>query len=515
MTDIAGNRTLSSQWNETVQFYGNQNFLEYISVDDQLTSYTYSEFHYRVIQTANWFHSLGIRKGELVALHLHNSPEYLMCWLALAQIGAVSVPLNEHYRLQESKFVLQKCDIHRIIVEPSSLPIYQSNKEDLLLSTIILAWGECPDPDILSLSASSFFDGSRLDESCEILPEDTAVILFTSGTTQYPKGVIYTHCNVVYGGIIHMQQIGMCPGDRFLSCMPCYHMDFKEMSAMSVIVAGGTLIMVEHYSAHKFWKQICDTKANFTDTMSIMNRTLMLQPVQPWEQDHCLKQVYFSMGLSTEEKDEFERRFHVQLLNSYGMTETISAVTCSPISGDKNWPSVGRAALSYDIKIIDCDGKEVAPGKTGEICVHGIPGRSLTPGYYNDPGATECLLDKDGWLHSGDRGYIDEASWLFFIDRWGNMIKRSGENISSLEVECVLTSHPKIADAAVIGIPDPIRNQAVKAFIQFADGESLTIAELEQYCSDRLSKFKVPTFWQFVDDFPRTATGKIKKKELK
>lgn len=141
MTDIAGNRTLSSQWNETVQFYGNQNFLEYISVDDQLTSYTYSEFHYRVIQTANWFHSLGIRKGELVALHLHNSPEYLMCWLALAQIGAVSVPLNEHYRLQESKFVLQKCDIHRIIVEPSSLPIYQSNKEDLLLSTIILAWG--------------------------------------------------------------------------------------------------------------------------------------------------------------------------------------------------------------------------------------------------------------------------------------------------------------------------------------------------------------------------------------
>lgn len=196
MTDIAGNRTLSSQWNETVQFYGNQNFLEYISVDDQLTSYTYSEFHYRVIQTANWFHSLGIRKGELVALHLHNSPEYLMCWLALAQIGAVSVPLNEHYRLQESKFVLQKCDIHRIIVEPSSLPIYQSNKEDLLLSTIILAWGECPDPDILSLSASSFFDGSRLDESCEILPEDTAVILFTSGTTQYPKGVIYTHCNV-------------------------------------------------------------------------------------------------------------------------------------------------------------------------------------------------------------------------------------------------------------------------------------------------------------------------------
>ena len=288
----------------------------------------------------------------------------------------------------------------------------------------------------------------------------------------------------------------------------------KPMVSKSNTVSTGIYIVRRRQLIEMLERSAAEERWDF-DTMSIMNRTLMLQPVQPWEQDHCLKQVYFSMGLSTEEKDEFERRFHVQLLNSYGMTETISAVTCSPISGDKNWPSVGRAALSYDIKIIDCDGKEVAPGKTGEICVHGIPGRSLTPGYYNDPGATECLLDKDGWLHSGDRGYIDEAGWLFFIDRWGNMIKRSGENISSLEVECVLTSHPKIADAAVIGIPDPIRNQAVKAFIQFADGESLTIAELEQYCSDRLSKFKVPTFWQFVDDFPRTATGKIKKKELK
>ena len=155
MTDITGTRTLSSQWNETVQFYGDQTFLEYISTDDRHTCYSYSEFNKRVIQIANWFHSLGINKGELVALHLHNSPEYLMCWLALAQIGAISVPLNEHYCLQESQFVLEKCDIHRIIVEPSSLPMYQSNKQELDLSTIILAWGECPDPDILSLSASS------------------------------------------------------------------------------------------------------------------------------------------------------------------------------------------------------------------------------------------------------------------------------------------------------------------------------------------------------------------------
>ena len=136
-------------------------------------------------------------------------------------------------------------------------------------------------------------------------------------------------------------------------------------------------------------------------------------------------------------KERFEARFHVKLLNSYGMTETVSGVTCAPLVGDKHWPSVGRVALSYKIKIIDCDGKEVPPGTLGEICVLGERGRSVVSGYYQDEEATAELFDADGWLHSGDRGYLDEGGWLYFVDRWGNMIKRSGENVSSLEVECV------------------------------------------------------------------------------
>ncbi len=512
MTDIVGNRTLRSQWDETVRFNPDQTFLEYISVDDQVSVYTYREFDRLVKQAANFFLSLGIRKGEPVALQLHNSPQYMCCWLALAQIGAISVPLNEHYQLAESRYVLEACEIRRIIIETRSAYCYLTQAQALGLDTIIQVDGGSQGAyDLFSemkAQPDSLLESRPLDSS------DPAVILFTSGTTRYPKGAIYSHCCVLYGGLLHAHQVGMYQGDRFLSAMPCYHMDFQEMAAMPVICVGGTLIMVEHYSARRFWRQVCEHKANFTDTMSIMNRTMLLQPVQPWEKDHCIKQIYFSMGLSEEERETFEARFNVRLLNSYGMTETVSAVTCSPLYGERRWPSVGRPALSYDIKIIHPDGTECAPNEEGEICIHGVPGRTIISGYYKNEVDTQRLIDAEGWIHSGDAGYLDEDGWLFFLGRYGDMIKRSGENISALEVECVLTSHRDIADAAVIGVPDPIRDFAVKAFVLPREGAHLTQKDVIDYCNRRLSSFKVPTIVEFVTEFPRTATGKIKKQKL-
>lgn len=514
-TDAVGSRTLRSQWDETVKFYFDQTFLEYVSVEDQVTRYTYGEFDRLVKQTANFFLDLGIQKGEFVALHLHNKPQYLYCWLALAQIGAISVPLNEHYRLREVSYILDKCEIRRVITEPRTLDIYTDNQDSIPLDTLILTDESSNVPGILFLEDEIAKYPTTLAEVRPITNDEIAVILFTSGTTRSPKGAIYTHCNVIYGALVHVAQVGMEEGDRFLSSMPCYHMDFQEMAVTPVICSAGTLIMVEHYSARRFWSQVYRYRANFTDTMSIMNRTMMMQPVQPWEKDHCLKQIYFSMGLSDAEKEQFEERFNVKLLNCYGMTETVSGVTCAPLTGDKNWPSVGRTQLSYELKIIDSEGNEVPPGTSGEICVHGVPGRSIIPGYYKDEEATARLLDSEGWLHSGDWGYLDEDGWLFFEGRCGDFIKRSGENISCTEVEYVLTSHPLITDAAVVGVPDPIRDQAVKAFILPKEGASLTEEEVIAYCDARLAKFKVPSFVESVTEFPRTATGKIKKNLLK
>ena len=161
------------------------------------------------------------------------------------------------------------------------------------------------------------------------------------------------------------------------------------------------------------------------------------------------------------------------------------------------------------------DGTEAPPGVEGEICVHGVPGRTLIAGYYNNEAATAELLDAEGWLHSGDEGYLDEDGWLYFLGRRGDMIKRSGENISALEVECVLTSHEAIADAAVIGVPDPIREQAVAAFVLPRRGTRVTEDELIRFCHGRLAKFKVPSYVEIMTEFPRSASGKVKKKVLR
>ena len=245
--DIVGNRTLKSQWDETVKLYGENLFLKFISVQDEISSFTYQEFDRKVRQAANLLVNLGIQKDDFVALHMHNRPEYLVCWLAIAQIGAVSVPVNEHFQAAECSYIIQKCNISHLIAEPCSIGIYLELYEKLNLRTLILAGKESDEPRVVSLNSAMEQQPDTLQTQTAVCSEDAAVILFTSGTTRYPKGVVYTHCNIIYGGLLHAEQICMRTGDRFLTAMPCYHMDFQEMAAAPVICTGSTLIMSEHY----------------------------------------------------------------------------------------------------------------------------------------------------------------------------------------------------------------------------------------------------------------------------
>ena len=375
MVDAVGSKTLQSEWNDIACYYSDCIFLEYIDItnNDTVTKYTYKEFDFIVKQVANHFLAIGIDKGELVGLHFFNSPYYLACFIALGQIGAISVPLNEHFTIHEIKYLIEKCNLQHLVVHDRLSDIYFEPDNVLYLQSLTIA-------ENTKERASELFDIYFLDDEIKkhdvkiaksntIKTSDEAVILFTSGTTSHPKGAVYTHYNVVFGGMFHAAQMGMEHGDRFLTTMPCYHMDFQQMALMPCIHTGSTLIMVERFSARRFWKQVYDFKADFTETMSMMNRTMLMQPVQDWEKDHCVRQMYFSMGLSDKEKEEFEERFNIELLNSYGMTETVTGVTCCPIYGNKNWPSVGRVAPGYQIKIVDQHGLEVPHGEIGEIYV--------------------------------------------------------------------------------------------------------------------------------------------------
>lgn len=537
MADIVGNETLRDLWQSVVERKGRRHFLTFQNRVGDVFEYTYAAFDEDVNRIANVFLDLGIEKGDHVALHLHSSPEFLMCLFGLAKIGAVAVPINEQYLADEAEYILENSDAICVVVEPLFYETYQellarghyfpkgvvvaragteSPKSNIDFSSIYTPLGTVEEGQqgIYDFWMMRCKQSAILRDSCELASDDPVQIIYTSGTTSRPKGVVLTHANMVFSGLYGDWEVSLRGSDRVLTSMPACHSNFQLAALMPVITAGASLIIVEKYSATRFMKQIRHYKATVIQCVAMMLRTLLLQPVDPEEKNHCVREVLYFIPITDAEKEEFEQRFNMRIMNTYGSTESIGWAITDPPVGARNWPSVGRAGLGYKARICDMEDNELPPGEVGEIQIKGERGRSVMLEYYNNPEATENTFSADGWLKTGDQGYQDDNGWFYFVDRKVNMVKRSGENISTTELEEILEQHPAIAEAAVIGVPDPIRDQAIKAFVRFAPGESMTLAEVEQYCKDHMASFKVPTFYEVVEDFPRTCSMKIEKKLL-
>lgn len=537
MADIVGNETLRDLWQSVVERKGRRHFLTFQNRVGDVFEYTYAAFDEDVNRIANVFLDLGIEKGDHVALHLHSSPEFLMCLFGLAKIGAVAVPINEQYLADEAEYILENSDAICVVVEPLFYETYQellarghyfpkgvvvaragteSPKSNIDFSSIYTPLGTVEEGQqgIYDFWMMRCEQSAILRDSCELASDDPVQIIYTSGTTSRPKGVVLTHANMVFSGLYGDWEVSLRGSDRVLTSMPACHSNFQLAALMPVITAGASLIIVEKYSATRFMKQIRHYKATVIQCVAMMLRTLLLQPVDPEEKNHCVREVLYFIPITDAEKEEFEQRFNMRIMNTYGSTESIGWAITDPPVGARNWPSVGRAGLGYKARICDMEDNELPPGEVGEIQIKGERGRSVMLEYYNNPEATENTFSADGWLKTGDQGYQDDNGWFYFVDRKVNMVKRSGENISTTELEEILEQHPAITESAVIGVPDPIRDQAIKAFVRFAPGESMTLAEVEQYCKDHMASFKVPTFYEVVEDFPRTCSMKIEKKLL-
>jgi crotonobetaine/carnitine-CoA ligase len=514
--DIVENKTLRDMWAELARIYGDKTASIFLGRNGSVSEFTYSQLNEEINKSANLFLDLGIKKNEKVAIQLYNCPEFLMCWFGLAIIGAVMVPINTHYTQEECRHIINNCGISAAIIEEEFLPLYDRSgpDNDISIKNILLARSEKQLPGTINFWANKEKQTGELKELRPLSSDDVVEILFTSGTTSKPKGVVLTHCNMLYAGIFTVWQGSLRYNDRYLTVYPAFHVDFQLNAILPVLTVGATMIIAEKYRAHQFWKQICDYKATITHCIPMITRTLMMQPQQEWERDHCIRNILFCLALTNQEKHAFEERFNVRLLNCYGSSESLVGVICDSPYGERNWPSIGRPGLSYEAKIIDEEGNELPPNTTGEICIKGVPGRTIMKEYYNDAESTVKTLKPGGWMHTGDKGYADESGWFYFVDRKVNLIKRSGENISTTEIENILMCHPKIAEAAVIGVPDPVRDQAVKAFVMFEDGEELSTEEILAYCRSHMAEFKVPSLVEIRASFPRTCTYKIQKKLL-
>lgn len=511
--DIVGTRTLRDLWGELRHTAAERPFLVFEDGDGQVSRYTYAAFGRLVTRTANLARDLGVRPGDRVVVHLRNCPELLMWMFGLAELGAVMVPLHPHNAPAECADVVARVRADVVVCEPATLDVYRPGPDAagpaVDVPRLVVARGLEPVPGTVRFEAERDARPDELVDPAPLAGDDPAGIVFTSGTTARPKGVVLTHANLLFSGEFVDWQARLGPADRLLTTMPACHVNFQLNALMPVLTAAATLVMVERYSARCFWRQVCRHEATVVQSIAMIVRTQLAQPGGAWERRHHVREVLYYLPISDEEKARFEERFGTRILNSYGTSETLVGVITDPPLGPRRWPSIGRAGLGYEARVADDDGHEVPAGTVGEIQVRGVPGRTLMLGYFEDPEATRRAYGPDGWMHTGDLGYADADGWFYFVERWSQMIKRAGENVSPSEVEAVLVAHPGVAEAAVVGVPDPIHDEAVKAFVVPAPGARPTPADLVAHCRARLADFKVPTLVEVVDVLPHTSTYKV------
>jgi len=463
-------------------------------------SWTYGDLERLTDALAGVLRARGVEPGDRVAIRLPNGPQAIFSWLALAKLGAVVAPLHGQWTADEVERALALLRPKLVLDDPGS-------------------------PLLAPLESEAVKEFPPVAETDADAP---AELLFTSGTTGLPKAAIQTFRAAVLTGEGFASWLRLTTDDRLFTCLPLAHINARFYSTLGAIAAGATLIVEERFRASLFWRWIVESEATVANAIGAMLRILLAAPPSELDRAHRLRLVYSAPALGETDHRAFEERFGVRLVVGYGMTEctfgTIHPLEPPLDSPGRHLDSMGRPRRHPDpewaseLRVIDLatvDDREPldAPaGAPGEIWMRGP---TVFAGYFENEAATANVLRPDGWLRSGDLATRDAAGYLTFVGRTREMIRRRGENLSPLEVEQVLESHPSVGEAAVVGAPSELGEEEVAAFLVPRPGVAVEPDEVAAWCAERLAKFKVPTIWRVVDALPRTSTNRVAKAELR
>jgi len=485
----------------------------YLYFEDQEISFSLLEERTR--KAAQGFSSLGMAKGDRVAIMLPNCPEYLYAWFGLNALGAVAVPVNPVYKLREALYIVGHAEAKALIVPEGLMDIAGRIKKESPVLEKIISVGEKPGTDVLPFSELLVSNAGNLPE-IPLGEEDLAMIVYTSGTTGIPKGVMLAQRTYTSIGRAFARVLRLSPTSRVLTPLPLFHVHAQFYSVCSTLAAGASLILQSSFQPEKLWEQTSFYGATHLNLVGGLTPLIWNQPRKADDLENPV-QIYFSGWVPKDYFAQFEERFGVTIINGYGLTECPN-VLATPAGPERKVGSIGLPLSHFDpsvpteVKLMDEEGKEVPRGEPGEIWVRN-PG--VMQGYWRDPEGTAQAL-KDGWLHTGDKARKDEHGFYYFVDRKKDIIRRKGENISSREVESVLLSHPKVVEAAVIGVPGKeIGDEEVKAYVVLKAGEASSPQQIFKWCEEKMARFKVPRYLEFRPAFPKTPSARIQKHLLK
>ena len=464
---------------------------------------------------------VGLKHGDRVAILLQNKPEFFHHWFALNSLGVCVVPVNSELMVDEVSYLLEHSDVCLAVGFAHKLALLEDAASGAGLELPIVA-----DTNISSIERSVGASDKAETSQHTISGQTECAILYTSGSTGKPKGCLLTNEYFLSSGAWYRDAEGYCKlekgVERLATPLPLVHMNAMACSTMGMMMTGGCLIQLDRFHPRSWRETIRETKATVVHYLGVMPAILLNMPVQDSDNFDGQIKFGFGAGVNPVHHAPFEERFGFPLIESWGMTETgcSNCITAVVEPRHVGTSCIGKQPAGLDIKLVDAAGDEVAAGAPGELLVRAKgdnPRRGFFSGYYKNEAATEEAW-QGGWLHTGDILRQSEDGSFHFVDRLKNVIRRSGENISALEVEATLSLNPQLDQVAVTAVPDEIRGDEVIACAVVAGGvkrDKDTAMQILDHARESLAYYKLPGYVAFLDALPLTASNKPQRAELK
>ncbi len=529
-------KTIGEILDETASKYPENDALVYVDRD---LRWSYTEFKNRCNQLARGLMALGIKRGDHIAVWAYNIPEWVLLQFASAKIGAILVTVNTYYKSHELEYLLKQSDattlfmidgfkdVDYVKIVNSVLPELAGTKPGNLhseklphIKNIVFLGdqryqGMHTLQDILNLGESvSEDDLEKRQQSLD--PQDVINMQYTSGTTGFPKGVMLTHYNIVNNAYYVGETMGMMETDRLCIPVPFFHCFGCVMSTLNCVIRGSTMVPIEIFDAGKILQAV--EKENCTALQGVP--TMFIAELQHPDFD-SFDLTSLRTGIMAGSACPVEVMINVmnkmsmrEITICYGLTEASPVITqtCRNDPVGKRVETVGKALPNIDVKIVNpSTGEDLPPNESGELIARGF---NIMKGYFKMPKETEEVI-RDGWLHTNDLATMDEEGYFSILGRIDDMILRGGENVYPREIEEFLYMHKEIKDVSVVGVPSAKYGEEICAFVQLRNSPDVTEIDIQNFCREGISRYKVPKYVIFVDDFPMTASGKIRKVELR
>lgn len=451
--------------------------------------------------------SINVNKGDVVALMLSNSPQFIIWMLACWKLGAALTPINPIFKNNEIVYQLKNSEAKVIILnEENFLELMKDTRETPQgLQAIKMAKG-------YDFGIETIKDSKTFEERKNAVAEGAALIIYTSGTTGYPKGVMLSHQNVIADAKQITAALEIDGNDRAMLILPLFHVNGIIITVITPMLNGSSIVLRTRFALEEFLLVVQEFRPTFFSAVpTIYTRLAELQDIKDYNISSLKFGICGAAPMPLEIIQKFEHEWGVIIVEGYGLSEGSCVSTFNPLKGLRKVGSVGITLTGQQVRIVDDAGSPIEIGAIGEIT---IKGDNVMQGYLGNSSASAEAI-KDGWLATGDLGYFDEDGYLYIVDRKKEMVIRGGENIYPKEIENILYTNPNIFEVAVIGVPDAVYGEQVMACIVLRSEKGATEQEIIDFCQQNMARYKVPKYVRFLTEIPKNSVGKITKKELK